>query len=96
VAAIPLLPSSLQKRKGIGGKGGIGGESTPIHTEGIMEMTLKEALLLAGYSTERVTRENGEFRGMRILKDGVPIHETEVASAQFGWEVLSNQAQEQK
>jgi hypothetical protein len=49
--------------------------------------TLNEALQAAGYTTERVVRQNGEWRGMRILKDGCQVHETDLASAEKGWEI---------
>jgi hypothetical protein len=56
-------------------------------TPKLPEPTLHEALLAAGYTAERVTRVDGEFRGMRILRDGMRAHETPLASAELGWEI---------
>lgn len=47
--------------------------------------TLHEALRASGYTAERVYSLSGEFRGMRILKDGKQVHETKIASAEYGW-----------
>lgn len=52
------------------------------------EPTLHEALRASGYTAERVYRPNGEFRGMRILSDGKKVHETEIANAEYGWDLV--------
>lgn len=52
------------------------------------EPTLHEALIASGYTAERVYRQNGEFRGMRILNDGKQVHETEIANSEYGWDLV--------
>lgn len=52
-----------------------------------MERTLKQALAQHGYTWERVYCED-RFKGMRVLKDGVQVHETKVFSAEAGWALI--------
>lgn len=54
-----------------------------------MERTLKQALTQHGFTFERVYSE-GVFKGMRILKDGAQVHETKLASADYGWELVKS------
>lgn len=52
-----------------------------------MDRTLKQALTENGFTFERIERD-GEFKGMRILKDGVQVHDTIYASPELGWEIV--------
>lgn len=55
--------------------------------------TLHEALRDAGYTAERVYWQCGEFRGMRILKDGKQVHESDIANVEFGWSLVEQAEQ---
>lgn len=52
-----------------------------------MERTLKQALEQHGYTCERVYSE-GYFKGMRVLKDVVQVHDNKVLSADGGWDLI--------
>ena len=52
-----------------------------------MERTLKQALEQHGYTWERVYSED-HFKGMRVLKDGVQIHDTKVFNAGDAWDLI--------
>lgn len=56
-----------------------------------MDRTLKEALSLHGFTCERVYSEGmcrSNFIGMRVLKDGVQIHEDKILNAGNAWEIV--------
>lgn len=40
------------------------------------ELSLKQRLNNAGYTSERVMSKNGQFNGMRVLKNGVQTHKS--------------------
>ena len=47
----------------------------------------KQALTRLGYTAERVDID-GTFKGMRILKDGRPVHKTPYASVDHAVELI--------
>ena len=56
------------------------------------DATLHEALAATGFKAERVMWANGEFRGMRIVKGGVQVHEGVTASPEYGWHLVRSTA----
>lgn len=53
--------------------------------------TIKQALIRLGYTPIRAYREDGSFMGMRIFKDGEPVHETPIASSDLAIEIVESQ-----
>lgn len=50
--------------------------------------TIKQALIRLGYTPIRAHRPDGTFQGMRIFKDGEPVHDTPVANSDYAIELI--------
>ena len=52
--------------------------------------TLKQELIEAGYTFNRVEWEDGHFRGMEVLKDGKRVHDTVTMNVDAAWDLVKS------
>ena len=50
--------------------------------------TIKQALTRLGYTAVRAKTEDGSLQGMRIYRDGRPVHETRFANVDYAIELI--------